>query len=226
MPRHSDVAVDAGPAGAERRRLRVHRPGARRRAAPRAVQVREALRVLPGLNDSLLVRRRAGPADRALLFERHPVSKELAGLEPQHPFRSGAGVSGDGLSVMINEEDHLASVASIGVRAPRRVRSPRPVDRELADGSPSRTTPSSGIYGVPDERGNGMRASVLIHLPGLVLTKEIGGCWQGSADGAHVPRAVRRGIGSGGQLLPDLEPDDARTVGGGPARSTDPRWVT
>ena len=57
------------------------------------VQVREALQVLPGLNDSLLVRiDELGPADRALLFERHLVSKELAGLEPQHPLRSGAAV--------------------------------------------------------------------------------------------------------------------------------------
>ena len=32
------------------------------------------------------------PTSRALLLERHLVSKELAGLETQHPLRSGAAV--------------------------------------------------------------------------------------------------------------------------------------
>ena len=72
-------------------------------------QVREALPALPAMPESFLVRvDELAPADRAMLFERHLVSKELAGLEPQHPLRSGAAVYlSDGLSVMINEEDHL-----------------------------------------------------------------------------------------------------------------------
>src|SRR4051794_18969055 len=73
------------------------------------VQLREALQVLPGLNDSFLVRiDELGPGDRALLFERHLVSKELAGLEPQHPLRSGA--AGDflgGLSGLVKEEGYV-----------------------------------------------------------------------------------------------------------------------
>ena len=72
-------------------------------------QVREALKTIPAMPDSFMVRVDELPAaDRALLFERHLVSKELAGLESQHPLRSGAAVYlSDGLSVMINEEDHL-----------------------------------------------------------------------------------------------------------------------
>src|SRR5258707_8770587 len=48
------------------------------------------------------------PLDRALLHERHLVSRELAGLDEQHPLRTGAAVMlHDRLSVMVNEEDHL-----------------------------------------------------------------------------------------------------------------------
>ena len=54
-------------------------------------QVREALKEIPAMPESFMVRvDELGAADRALLFERHLVSKELAGLETQHPLRSGA----------------------------------------------------------------------------------------------------------------------------------------
>ena len=56
-------------------------------------QAREALRAISAMPESFLVRvDELGPSDRALLFERHLVSKELAGLEGQHPLRSGAAV--------------------------------------------------------------------------------------------------------------------------------------
>jgi protein arginine kinase len=72
-------------------------------------QVRDALSTLPVLRDSVLYRLdELSPTDRALLHERHLVSKELAGLDAQHPLRSGAAVFlSDGLGVMVNEEDHL-----------------------------------------------------------------------------------------------------------------------
>src|SRR3954464_12551083 len=55
------------------------------------VQLREALQVLPGLKNSSLARTDGrGPAARALLCEPPLVSKERAGLEPQHPLRTGA----------------------------------------------------------------------------------------------------------------------------------------
>ena len=72
-------------------------------------QVREAVTSLQELRDSVLYRLdELSPTDRALLHERHLVSKELAGLDAQHPLRSGAAVFlSDGLGVMVNEEDHL-----------------------------------------------------------------------------------------------------------------------
>jgi protein arginine kinase len=142
------------------------------------VQVREALQVLPGLDDSLLLRiDELGPADRALLFERHLVSKELAGLEPQHPLRTGAAVYlSDGLSVMINEEDHLRlqSLQS-GFELRAAFAALDRIDRELGGRVPFSYHPEFGyLTACPTNVGTGMRASVLIHLPGLVLTKEIG----------------------------------------------------
>jgi protein arginine kinase len=142
------------------------------------VQLREALQLLPGLNDSFLVRvDELGPGDRALLFERHLVSKELAGLEPQHPLRTGAAVYlSDGLSVMINEEDHvrLQSLHS-GFELRAAFAALDRVDRELGGRVPFSYHPEFGyLTACPTNVGTGMRASVLIHLPGLVLTKEIG----------------------------------------------------
>src|SRR5256885_12301919 len=71
-------------------------------------QVREAVTSLPELSESVLYRLdELSPTDRALLHERHLVSKELAGLDAQHPLRNGAAVflSG-GVGGMVDEEEH------------------------------------------------------------------------------------------------------------------------
>src|SRR4051794_35327032 len=72
-------------------------------------QVREAVASVPSLHDAVMYRLHELPTSaRALLHERHLVSKELAALDTQHPIRSGAAVFlADGLGVMVNEEDHL-----------------------------------------------------------------------------------------------------------------------
>src|SRR5688500_9642751 len=72
-------------------------------------QVREAVASVSTLQHAVMYRLdELPPTSRALLHERHLVSKELAGLDAQHPLRSGAAVFlADGLGVMVNEEDHL-----------------------------------------------------------------------------------------------------------------------
>ena len=141
-------------------------------------QVRDALRQLPDMPEHFVVRvDELGPGERAMLFERHLVSKELAGLEAQHPLRSGAAVYlADGLSVMINEEDHLRlqSLQS-GFELRAAFAALDRVDREIGARVPFSYHPEFGfLTACPTNVGTGMRASVLIHLPGLVLTKEIG----------------------------------------------------
>lgn len=141
-------------------------------------QVRDALNDVPSLTGSLLVRLdELGTQDRLLLHERHLISKELAGLDQQHPLRSGAAVFlGQTVGLLVNEEDHLRlqSLHS-GFAVPTAFESAMRLDRELGSQVPYAYHREFGfLTACPTNAGTGLRASVLIHLPGLVLTKEIG----------------------------------------------------
>jgi protein arginine kinase len=141
-------------------------------------QVEAAVREAPALAGGLTLRVDEMPAlERLLLHERHLVSKELAGLDEAHPLHSGAAVVvGDQVSVMVNEEDHLRLQAMrSGFALLETYGRIREVERELGARLPFAYHPEFGfLTACPTNAGTGMRASVLIHLPGLVLTKEIG----------------------------------------------------
>ena len=141
-------------------------------------QVREAAQSAPSLGRSVLLRvDELQHSDRTLLHERHLVSKELAGLDPQGNVRTGAAVFlGEESSVMVNEEDHLRVQAlRSGFAVDEAYASAERVDRELGARVPFAFHREFGyLTACPTNTGTGMRASVLIHLPGLVLTKEIG----------------------------------------------------
>jgi protein arginine kinase len=95
----------------------------------------------------------------------------------QHPVKTGAAVFlGDGLGVMVNEEDHLRLQAlRSGFALQEAYASLESVDRSLGSRLPYSFHPEFGfLTACPTNVGTGLRASVLIHLPGLVLTKEIG----------------------------------------------------
>jgi protein arginine kinase len=139
--------------------------------------VRDAAGSSSLLGPATLVRLdRLGRLDRQLLHERHLVSKELAVPDTETPPRSGAAVLlGGSLGVMVNEEDHLrvqglysglsleAAWGGVGT-----------LDAELAQRLAFAFHPEFGyLTSCPTNVGTGLRASVLIHLPGLVLTKEI-----------------------------------------------------
>lgn len=120
--------------------------------------------------------------DRQLLHERHLVSKELAGLDPETRPRPGAALLVQGpIGVMVNEEDHLRLN---GLRSGFALEDAY-AHLEAADAELGRLLPFAfhGEFGYltscPTNAGTGLRASVLIHLPGLVLTKEIGKVLQG-----------------------------------------------
>jgi protein arginine kinase len=140
-------------------------------------QVREASQHLKSLTGGLLLRVDELPAgDRQLLHERHLVSKELAGLDGPHGVRTGAAVLlGEDVSVMINEEDHLRLQAlRAGFELPAAYRAAEQLDTEVGSRVPYAFHKEFGyLTACPTNVGTGMRASVLIHLPGLVLTKEI-----------------------------------------------------
>ena len=139
--------------------------------------VREAVEAAPTLRHSVMVWvDELSSQDRILLHERHLVSRELAGLDPQHPVRSGAAVFlGEGIGVMVNEEDHLRVQAlRSGFDLSDAYDTVAQTDAELGSRVPYAFHQEFGfLTSCPTNTGTGMRASVLIHLPGLVLTKEI-----------------------------------------------------
>lgn len=140
-------------------------------------QIRDAIPRVPSLSGSVLLRvDELATSVRQLLHERHLVSKELAGLESGHDVRTGAALLlSEGVSVMVNEEDHLRlqSLRS-GLAVTAAYRAVERLDRELGSRVPYAYHPEFGfLTACPTNTGTGLRASVLIHLPGLVLTKEI-----------------------------------------------------
>lgn len=141
-------------------------------------QVRDALARVATTADGVLLRvDQLGAADRLLLHERHLVSRELAALDESREPRGGAAVHvGRRYAVMVNEEDHLR-VQTIwsGLNLSRAYADAEAIDTELGRSVPFAFHSEFGfLTACPTNVGTGLRASVLMHLPGLVLTKEIG----------------------------------------------------
>jgi protein arginine kinase len=119
---------------------------------------------------------RLGSQDRLLLLERHLISKELAAIEGSASGQEGGALLlQDDSAVMVNEEDHLRlQVLGSGADFGPAWRQIQRVDTELGQQLAFAFHPEFGyLTSCPTNAGTGLRASVLIHLPGLVLTKEI-----------------------------------------------------
>ncbi len=139
--------------------------------------MRDAQPHVPGLRGSVLLRMdELAPNDRQLLHERHLVSKELAGLEASGLRGASAVFVGESSGVMINEEDHLRLQAVHAGLAPRdAINQLLALDREIGARVPYAYHDEFGfLTSCPTNTGTGLRVSMLMHLPGLVLTKEIG----------------------------------------------------
>ncbi len=135
------------------------------------------------LNEALHFRMdRLDPIDRLVLFERHLASRELSCPEPERTPRVGAAVlAQDHYGVMVNEEDHLRVQAVFSGFDPAGAHAAvAALDSELGQRLAFAFHPEFGyLTACPTNVGTGLRASVLIHLPGLVLTKEITRVLQG-----------------------------------------------
>ncbi len=114
---------------------------------------------------------------RAILMERRLASRELVGDADVEPARGTAVVvSGRApLNVMVNEEDHLRLQSLVsGLRVRDAWALVDRLDDELGRELPYAFHHEFGfLTSCPTNCGTGLRASVLVHLPGLVLTKEI-----------------------------------------------------
>ncbi|MBW7908396.1 MAG: protein arginine kinase [Kiritimatiellae bacterium] len=110
---------------------------------------------------------------KQILFERHLISREHA----EKKKGSGLVFRGDEtLSAMVNEEDHLRLQ---GMRPGLSLRAiwqeVNQLDNEVEEQLRYAFSPKLGyLTACPTNVGTGMRASVMLHLPGMVLMNEIG----------------------------------------------------
>jgi protein arginine kinase len=110
--------------------------------------------------------------DEQVLVERHLISREHAAKNV------GSGVvinERETLSVMINEEDHLRMQAiRSGLQLKNAFKMIDKVDSELEEELDFAFSPRLGyLTACPTNVGTGMRASAMLHLPGMVLSDQI-----------------------------------------------------
>jgi len=110
--------------------------------------------------------------DRQFLVERHLISREHI----VHPDRKAVAVGeGEVVSIMINEEDHLRiQVMQSGLNLKDAWSLIDRLDDELSQVLPYAYSTEWGyLTCCPTNTGTGMRSSVMLHLPSLVITKQI-----------------------------------------------------
>ena len=110
--------------------------------------------------------------ERQLLVERHLISPALADSKGQ---RGVLFSSDESLSVMINEEDHLRLQAVLpGLQAQAAWQQVDALDDDLGGALDYAHSAQWGfLTACPTNTGTGLRVSVLIHLPALVLTEDM-----------------------------------------------------
>jgi protein arginine kinase len=129
---------------------------------------------------------------------------ERAAAEPGARVRpGGALLVQDALSVMVNEEDHLRlQTLRSGFALDSAWELAAALDRELGAILPYAFHQEFGyLTSCPTNVGTGLRASVLVHLPGLVLTKEINKILQGLT---QVGLTFRGLYGEGSEVVGNL----------------------
>jgi protein arginine kinase len=147
-------------------------------------RVRSAARETATLRDGFAVELASMPRlSRQILLERHLISRDMAGNRGERA-RTGTGLllaGGEALGAMVNEEDHLRlHCLQSGLRLQHAFQLLDRLDDELGTHLPYAYHPEFGyLTSCPTNVGTGLRASILIHLPGLVLTKEIAKVLQG-----------------------------------------------
>ena len=110
--------------------------------------------------------------DKEILFERHLISQELA----QQDDSCGVFVTSDEcMAIMVNEEDHIR-IQSLqpGLNLQGAWAAADKIDDQLEEQLTYAFSPKLGyLTSCPSNVGTGMRASVMLHLPGLVLMEEM-----------------------------------------------------
>lgn len=148
--------------------------------------------------------------DRQLLVERHLISKELARAEGERGVAVGRRET---LSIMVNEEDHLRlQVLHAGFELDEVWRAISEVDDALASRLPYAFSKELGyLTACPTNVGTGLRVSVMLHLPGMVMTRHLEKVFNAVG---KLNLVVRGLYGEGTQAVGDLyQVSNQRTLG-------------
>jgi protein arginine kinase len=136
--------------------------------------VKQAIAASKKVNSSLSIDiGKIDSMDRQFLVERHLMSRE----HTQDAEHKGLCVSDkEIISIMINEEDHLRmQVMKSGFDLRDAWNIINAIDDELGNVLNFAYSSDCGyLTACPTNTGTGMRASVMLHLPSLVMTKQIG----------------------------------------------------
>lgn len=110
--------------------------------------------------------------DKQFLLERHLVSREQITTGNS---KAVAISDNEVISIMINEEDHLRiQVIESGLNLTDVWKVIDKIDTEFSEKLEYAFSPEWGyLTACPTNTGTGMRASVMLHLPALVITKQI-----------------------------------------------------
>ncbi len=109
------------------------------------------------------------PIDRVSLMERHLISPDLA----ESKGNSGAYINeNENVSIMVNEEDHIRIQAIFpGILLEKAYKICDEIDTIIAQKADYAFDNKYGfLTSCPTNLGSGMRASVMLHLPALVMT--------------------------------------------------------
>lgn len=138
--------------------------------------------------------------DRQFLVERQLISRELA---ESHGSRGVCFTEGENVSLMVNEEDHLrVQVLRSGFDLDTCWNEINRIDDLLEERVTFAFNEELGfLTACPTNVGTGIRVSVLMHLPALVMTKEIQKVFQALQ---KISLAVRGLYGEGSQAMGDF----------------------
>ncbi len=138
--------------------------------------------------------------DRQFLVERQLISRELADSEDA---RSVVITSDEQSSVMINEEDHLRiQVMRSGFDLKAAWEAIDQIDDDIETGVGYAYSQQYGyLTACPTNVGTGVRVSVMLHLPALVITQQIEKVFRSLQ---KISLAVRGLYGEGSQAMGDF----------------------
>lgn len=137
---------------------------------------------------------------RQLLVEKHLISPNLAKRE------IGASVyltADESMSIMVNEEDHIRiQVLAPGLNLQQSFEQAMKIDRYLAQALPFAFDEQFGfLTSCPTNVGTGLRASVMLHLPALTMSKKMNAIIQTLA---RLGMTVRGIYGEGSENLGNI----------------------